>query len=352
MSVPASHLSHASLHTQPFLAADVGGTHARVALLRAAAGGKRDIEVLAYRKFTCADFAGLPELLRAFVEHDATLPVRRCVIACAGQIIDDTIVNDNLAWRVSLSQLRDTLAFDEVALLNDFEALGYALEGVRDADSLLVCGPDLHADGPALVVGPGTGLGAAVRLPGPNGARVLGTEAGQMDLAPATAREREVLARLAPGGGYVAYERILSGPGLLTLYATLCALRGVSAQLRTPEAVTAAACAGSDADAIETVEIFCAVLGGFVGNLAMAFIASGGVYLAGGVLPEIRHLLQRSRFVDRFLDKGGMREFLLRVPVRLIEHGRHGVLGAARWYLDGRLSGNAPRRATGEGTAA
>jgi len=352
MSVPASHLSRASLHAEPFLAADVGGTHARVALLRAAAGGKRDIEVLAYRKFTCADFAGLPELLRAFVEKDAPLPASRCVIACAGRIIDDNVFNDNLAWRVSLSQLRDALAFEDLALLNDFEALGYALDRVRDSDSLLLCGPDLHSDGPALVVGPGTGLGAAVRLPGPNGARVLGTEAGQMDLAPATAREREVLARLAPGGGYFAYERILSGPGLLTLYAALRALRGAPAQLQTPEAVTAAACAGSDADAIETVEIFCAVLGGFVGNLAMAFIASGGVYLAGGVLPEIRHLLQRSRFVDRFLDKGGMREFLSRVPVRLIEHGRHGVLGAARWYLDGRLAGSAHRRAAGEGTAA
>ncbi|HJP99426.1 MAG TPA: glucokinase [Rhodanobacteraceae bacterium] len=352
MSVPASHLTHASLHTQPFLAADVGGTHARVALLRAAATGKRDIEVLAYRKFTCADFAGLPELLHAFVEHDATLPVGRCVIACAGQVIDDTIVNDNLAWRVSLSQLRDTLAFEDVALLNDFEALGYALDDVRDADSLLLCGPEVRTEGPALVVGPGTGLGAAVRLPGSNGPQVLATEAGQMDLAPGTAREREILARLAPGGGYVPYERILSGPGLLTLYVSLCALRRVPARLGTPEAVTAAACAGSDADAVETVEIFCAVLGGFVGNLAMAFIASGGVYLAGGVLPEISHLLQRSRFVDRFLDKGGMREFLLRVPVRLIEHGRHGVLGAARWYLDRRMSGAARRRASGEGTAA
>jgi glucokinase len=353
MSVPASHVSqHASLHTQPFLAADVGGTHARVALVRAAPGGKRDIEVLAYRKFTCADFGGLPALLRAFVEHDATLPVGRCVIACAGQIIDDTIVNDNLAWRVSLSQLRDTLAFDDVALLNDFEALGYALEDVRDADSLLLCGPELRTEGPALVVGPGTGLGAAVRLPGRNELRVLATEAGQMDLAPGTAREREVLARLAPGGGYVPYERILSGPGLLTLYTTLRALRDAPAQLRTPEAVTAAACTGADADAVETVEIFCAVLGGFVGNLAMAFIASGGVYLAGGVLPEIRQLLQRSRFVDRFLDKGGMREFLLWVPVRLIEHGRHGVLGAARWYLDRRLLGAARRRASGEETAA
>ncbi|MBS0382738.1 MAG: glucokinase [Proteobacteria bacterium] len=353
MSVPASHLSqHASLHAQPFLAADVGGTHARVALLRAATGAQREIEVLAYRKFACSDYPGLSQLLSEFIERDAMVQVRRCVIACAGQAMGDTIINDNLVWRVSLSQLRETLALDDVALLNDFEALAYALDDVKGTDSLLLCGPETHCDGTALVVGPGTGLGAAVRIATRAGAHVLASEAGQMDLAPCTARERAVLARLAPDDGYVPYERILSGPGLLTLYSTLCALRGRSPQLATPEAVTAAALAGSDADAVETAEMFCAVLGGFVGGLAMAFMASGGVYLAGGVLPAMRELLQRSRFVDRFLDKGGMREFLLRVPVRLIEHGRHGVLGAAHWYIDRQLQGVARHRVPRDGTAA
>jgi glucokinase len=350
MNVPASQPSQrASLHAQPFVAADVGGTHARVALLRAPPGGEPGVDVLAYRKFACADYPGLPELVRSFVERDAALPVRRCVIACAGQAVGDSIVNDNLAWPVSLPALRHVLAFDDVALLNDFEALGYALDDLRDTDSLLLCGPPTHSEGPALVVGPGTGLGAAVRL---SPMRVLTTEAGQMDLAPVAAREREVLAHLAAGEGHVPYERILSGPGLLTLYATLRALRGQPPELAQPEAITAAACDGSDADAVETVEIFCALLGGFVGNLAMAYMARGGVYLAGGVLPEIRELLQRSRFVDRFLSKGGMREFLLRVPVRLIEHGRHGVLGAARWYLDRQLQGAARRRESGGEAAA
>lgn len=352
MSVPASHLSqHVNIRSQPFLAADVGGTHARVALLRAVTG-KRDVEVLAYRKFTCADFAGLPELLHTFVERDATLPVRRCVIASAGQIIDDVIINDNLVWRVSLSHLREALDFDDVTLLNDFEALGYALDDIRNEDTLLVCGPPKSITGPALVIGPGTGLGAAVRLRNPQGVRVLATEAGQMDLAPYTARERAVLGQLAPEGGYVPYERVLSGPGLRTLYSSLCVLNGRPERCATQESVTAAACAGSDPEAVETVEIFCAVLGGFVGNLAMAYMASGGVYLAGGVLPEIRQLLQRSRFADRFLDKGGMREFLQRVPVRLIEHGRHGVLGAAHWYLDRQLQGGAGRHVLGDGVEA
>lgn len=353
MSVPVSHLrSQASPDPQPFLAADVGGTHARVALVQASQGSRRDIQVLAYRKFTCADFRGLPELLDAFYESDTSLRVNHCVIACAGQVVGDAIVNDNLAWRVNVPQLRNALAFDEVALLNDFEALGYALYEVRLTDTLLLCGPEQHVDGPALLVGPGTGLGAALRLPGGGAVRVLPSEAGQMDLAPATAREREVLACMAATDGYVSYERILSGPGLLTLYRTLCALRGTPARLMAPEAITAAACADSDPDAVETVAIFCAVLGGFVGNLAMAFMASGGVFLAGGVLPEIRTLLQRSRFADRFLAKGHMREFLLRVPVRLIEHGRYGVLGAARWYLDRRIPVVARRRAMDDGTVA
>lgn len=352
MSVVASHVSQrVSLQTQPFVAADVGGTHARVALVRAAGNGAPGFEVLAYRKFACADYGGLPELLTAFVERDATLPVERCVIACAGQVIGDAVVNDNLAWRVSPSQLRNALAFTDVALLNDFEALGYALDDVRDAGSLLLCGPDTYGDGPAVIVGPGTGLGAAVRLPGHVGARVLATECGQMDFAPCTAREREVLAQLAPSDGYVPYERVLSGPGLLTLYRTLAALSGRSGPLATPEAITAAACAGSDADAIETVGMFCAVLGSFVGNVALAFMADGGVYLAGGVLPQIRKPLQQSRFVQRFLNKAGMRQFLLRVPVRLIEHGRFGVLGAAHWYFDRFLRGPVRCHAVGDGTA-
>ncbi|TAN08001.1 MAG: glucokinase [Rhodanobacteraceae bacterium] len=321
--------------SQPFLAADVGGTHARVALLRADARAGSGFEVLAYRSFLCASFSGLAELLKVFVDLEATAPVRCCVIACAGQVIGDAVVGDNLAWPVRLSQLRKACAFDDVAALNDFEALGYALDGVKASGGLLLCGPDVWGDGPALVVGPGTGLGAAVRLAGKaGGTRVLATEAGQMDFAPASALERKVLEMLASDAGHVPCERLLSGPGLLTLYVTLCALRGKVPMLASPEVVTAVARAGEDAVAVETVDLFCAVLGGFVGNLAMAFMARGGVYIAGGVLPQIKGLLQGSRFAERFLGKGRMREFLLRVPVRLIEHGRHGVVGAAHWYLD------------------
>ena len=316
----------------PFLAADVGGTHARLALVRASGADPRDAEVTAYCKLACSDHASLAGLLRSFLKTDAGGPVRHCVLACAGQVVGDEVIHDNLAWPINLSGLRGALGFDELFVLNDFEALGYALADAGHLGTRLLCGPDVAAKGPKLVVGPGTGLGAAVYLPQGSGF-VLTTEAGQMDFAAQTLREREVLACLAPDGGYVPCERLLSGPGLLTLYRTLCVLNGASPWLTSPEAVTDAARQRTDANASEAVDLFCAALGSFVGNLAMDFMARGGVYLAGGFLSGMFDLLQRSEFATRFLHGRSIRIFLEHVPVRVMEHDQHGVLGAARYYL-------------------
>ena len=336
----------AEVPAAPFLAADVGGTHARVALMQSSQDEGHGVELLAYRKFACADFPGLAELLQAFVDSDVRTPLRRCVLACAGQVMDDEVLNDNLAWPIHLPPLRRALALDEVAVLNDFEALGHALDTSLARSGRLLCGPALHAVGPRLVIGPGTGLGAALHLPGPAGGRVLTTEVGQMDFAPHSIRERELLAQLAPNGGYVPYERIVSGPGLLTVYKALCALQGETPRLATPETVTAAAAACSDARAVEAVQIFCASLGSFAGSLAMAYMAVGGVYLAGGFLYSLFAQLERSAFEERVLHGRSARALLSRVPVWVTEHGRHGVLGAARWYLQRGAPGDAvPRRA-------
>ncbi|RDI99243.1 ROK family protein [Dyella solisilvae] len=335
----------------PFLAADIGGTHARVALMRASGGAASGVETLGFRTFACAQFSTLSELLRAFVDTDVQVPVKHCVLACAGQIMGNEVVNDNLAWPIPLTELRQALGLDEISVLNDFEALAYALDGSLTDDGRHLCGPDTHSSGPTLVIGPGTGLGAAVHVPGPAGDFVLATEAGQMDFAPNSVREREVLAHLAPNGGYVAFEHVVSGPGLLTLYVTLCALHGVAPKLATPEAVTRAAVACSDAQATEAVEIFCAALGSFAGNLAMAFMATGGVYLAGGFLSSIFELLQRSAFEERFLHGRSARALLSLVPVRVTEHGLHGVQGAAQWYLR-RVASGASRCAEAGGQGA
>ncbi|MGE7137517.1 glucokinase [Luteibacter sp. NPDC031894] len=316
-----------------FLAGDIGGTNGHVALMRVADDGRGELETLAYRVFPCAAFPSLAELLRTFIDAELRASVSHCVLACAGQVMGDEVVNDNLAWPVRPDVLRAALGLSEVVLLNDFEALAHAIDGPLSASGRHLCGPSRRGPGASLVVGPGTGLGAAAHVPGAPDAVVLTTEAGQMDFAPHSLREREVLAWLAPGGGYVPVETIVSGPGLLTVYEALCALDGKAPTLTTPKAVTAAAATGGDRHAVEAVELFCAALGSFTGNLAMTYMPTGGIFLAGGFLSSIFDLLKRSAFEERFLHGRSVQTLLAQVPVWVTEHGCHGVQGAARWYV-------------------
>ena len=321
-----------SLGSAPFLAADVGGTYARIGLVQGSRGAAA--QVLAYRKYLCADYPTLAAILSDFLAKEAAgLRIERCALACAGYVLDGTVVNYNLPWKVSLAELRPALGIQKMSIINDFEAVAHAARFVAPDKTQLLAGPE-SGSGPLIVVGPGTGLGSAVCIPTRHGATVLATEAGQTSLAPGSAREREVLDRLARDGDYVSYERLLCGPGMLTLYGVLNEMRGAKGGLDTPEAITQAAMQSGDSVALETLHMFCALLGSFVGNMALLYGAKGGVYLTGGILPGMREFLVKSQFVPRFLDKGRMRAFLERVPVRLMEHGQLGVVGAAGCYLE------------------
>lgn len=319
----------------PLLAADIGGTHARLGLVRGLRSGHQ-MSVLAYHKYICAEHASLEAIVRDFLDHHAREPVTRGALACAGYEINGVVINDNLPWKVVLDDLRRSLQLDDLALINDFEAVAYATQYLDPSAAMLLSSPAMDAPraGPQVVVGPGTGLGSAVLLPGTPQPTVLATEAGQIALAPGNELEAGILRVLARTSEHVSVEHALSGPGLLNLYQALCTLENAVPAFDSPEAVTRAAQAGSDALASRALDVFCAMLGGFAGDLAMLYGASGGVWLAGGILPNIRDYLTRSAFVERFLDKGRMRAFLERVPVRLMEHGQLGVIGAAGWYLD------------------
>jgi glucokinase len=316
----------------PFVAADIGGTHARIGLVRAEGGGA-PVTLLASRQYLCAAWPGLAAIIADFVEREVHAPVTDFALACAGYIIDGCVINDNLPWPVVLDELRDALHAEHVSLVNDFEALAYATQHIEPSASTLLTRAHEQVAGPRLVLGPGTGLGSAVLIPHRPQPIVLPAEAGQIGLAPGNALERDVLAVLARGGGYVPYERAVSGPGLVNLYQAVCTLRGIAPVLADPTAITAAALRNDDAAARQTAELFCGLLGSLTGDLAMLYGAAGGVWLAGGILPHLREFLQHSSFVERFLDKGSMRAFLERVPVRLLQHGQLGVIGAASWYL-------------------
>ena len=321
-----------------FLAADVGGTHARIGLVSRQSDGARPVTVLQYHRYACAEWPSLTAVLQDFVgQLDQSVHVNRCAVASAGYVLGDAIVNDNLPWPVSIRDIRDSLGIAQLAVVNDFEAVAYATQFLSQADTTPVIATEAPpAEGPVLVMGPGTGLGSAVLLPGKPHATVLATEAGQIALAPGNEREIEILRYLARDRAYVSFEHALSGPGLLNLYRAISALRDQAPLLNAPSQVTQAALERSDAAAVEALDVFCGLLGSFVGDLCLLYGARGGVFLAGGILPQIRDVLLTSSFRQRFFNKGVMRAFLQQVPVRLMEHGQHGVIGAAGLYLDGR----------------
>ena len=337
LAMPRSHSLRRDDTERPslMLAADVGGTHARIGLLQARAGAQPPLEMLARHVYECAKWPGLGEILQDFLTHHANGRggIARCALAVAGYLRGDELVAENLRWPVRISELRAHLKLDRLDIVNDFEALACGTRFLSARDSIAVIDAK-GTPGPTVVVGPGTGLGCAVVLPNGDGSIVMPSEAGHVALAPGNDREIEVLRRLGRDRGYVHTGHALSGPGLVNLYRALAEIEGVAAIHEAPAAVSAAAISGNDLLAREALSMFCAMLGSFTGDLAIMFKAGGGVYLAGGILPYIRDFLLASEFRARFFNKGVMREFLTAVPVRLIEHGQLGVMGAAAMEIE------------------
>ncbi|HCR35167.1 MAG TPA: glucokinase [Stenotrophomonas sp.] len=315
-----------------FLAADVGGTHVRVARAQASGDEAHPVQLLEYRKYRNADYAGLSAILTDFL-GDSARP-SQCVVATAGFAREDgTVITANLPWPLSARQVEAEVGLQHVHIVNDFEAVAYAAAQVDASGVLHLCGPETAPRGPTLVVGPGTGLGAALWIPTPHGPVVLATEAGQPTLAASTELEMAIVRHMQRDRAHVSIEHALSGPGLMNVYHAICALQGQSPVLASPDAVTAAAMAGTDALARRALDVFCGLLGSTIGDMALFYGAQGGVYLAGGILPQIREYLHASTFVERYLQKGPMGEALARIPVKVVEHGQLGVIGAASWFL-------------------
>lgn len=317
------------------IGADVGGTYARLGWTRLDSSGA--LSVRGFRKYTCAEHPSLAAILRDYAdwlarETDAP-PIAHAVVAIAGVLDGDTLLNTNLAWPVSLEATRRDSGLQTLELINDFVAVAQAMAHA-EADALhLICGdPTQVAPGPAVVLGPGTGLGVAVYLPGGNPS-VLASEAGHAALAGSTELEQDVLRLLSRQYTHIDNERILSGPGLITLYTSLCELRGSRPQWLSPADLVAAAHSGTDALATESVEVFCAWLGSLAGDLALTFGARA-VYLTGGITGHLSGPLHAGGFQQRFLAKDRLSQALRHVPVWRVEHGELGVLGALAWHVD------------------
>lgn len=322
------------------LGADVGGTYARLGWTRAEPG--QPIRIHGLRKYTCADYPDLAAILRDYsrwLQHEQGPVIRHAVVAIAGVLDGDALLNSNLAWPVSLSATRRDAGLEHLQLINDFVAVAQALPHAdANARHLLHGETGSTPHSPAVVLGPGTGLGVALRLAD----GVMPSEAGHAALSAGTPAEQEVLRLLSRGKAHIDNEEILSGPGLVTLGNCLCELHGQPRRWQTPAQVIQSAQSGNDTLAAETVSMFCAWLGSLAGDLALTFGARS-VFITGGIAGHLARELDSGAFQQRFLAKGVLAPALQKVPVWRIDHGQLGVLGALASY-----AGDTPPPALGD----
>ena len=294
------------------LLADIGGTRARFALLSGSRVGP--IESMA-----TGEYASAIDAIKHFLNRqDDAGSVDGAVIAAAGPVEGGRCALTNARWILETDELKRTFRFRAVNIVNDLEALAWSISHLGPSDVQSVGGGSEVAVEPVAVIAPGTGLGMACFIPGGDGERVLPSEGGHATLAATDASEAAIIEVLGRRYGHVSAERVLSGPGLVNLYAALAELGGSGEQLRTAEQITRSAFAGSSSKARRALDTFCAFLGSVAGSAALMFRARGGVLIAGGIVPTIVDYLPRSNFRARFESKGRFRAYLEGVSTRVI----------------------------------
>ncbi|MBF0324405.1 MAG: glucokinase [Alphaproteobacteria bacterium] len=310
----------------PALIADIGGTHARFALVdESGAIG----EMMVYR---CREHAGPAEAAQLFLDHmkPAKAPVAGA-FAVASALSGDRVEMTNAAWSFSIAELQARLGFERLQVVNDFTAVALSVRHIHGADLMEMGGGAPLAGAPIAVLGPGTGLGVSGLVPAPSGEWVaLATEGGHVTMAATDPREAQVLDILRARYGHVSAERVLSGPGLVNLYQTLCTLTGVTPAAEvTPPWVLEQAGAGGCPVCADTLRMFFAMMGTVAGNLALSLGAKGGVFIGGGILPRVKDAFRTSDFRRRFEDKGRFGPYLSEIPVWLILHPEPAFAGLA-----------------------
>ncbi|MBV9279412.1 MAG: glucokinase [Chloroflexi bacterium] len=324
------------------LAGDVGGTKTDLAVISPEIGPRKPI---ARSRFPSAQYPSLEAVAHEFLDQ-VRLPIERATFGVAGPVIAGTARITNLPWLMDETHLARALSIPAVTLLNDLVAIAYGVPSLT-GDDLYAVNPGGPIPGGALaVLAPGTGLGEAYLTWDGSHYQVHGSEGGHATFAPADELQLGLLRYLMARYDHVSFERVCSGIGLPNLYAYLrdsghaeepdwLADRLRSAADPTPIIVTTALDPEADCHlCTATLDLFVSILGGEAGNMALKVLATGGVYLGGGIPPRILPLLSSERFMQAFTHKGRLTELLGDVPIHVILNPEIALFGAACHALE------------------
>jgi len=328
------------------LAGDIGGTKTNVALFETNGEGVGIVK--AQQSFPSGQYDSLNAILKEFVAaHNAGNLTHAC-FGIAGPVIEGRVETLNLAWIVEAKSLAAQLNVGHVKLINDLEATAAGIEALTPDKLATLNEGDASNGGNRALIAAGTGLGmAGIILRDDGRYQPLASEGGHIDFAPRNETEIDLFKYLSEKfGGHVSYERALSGPGLFNVYSFLrerkfaeepdwlrAEIESGDNKTNKTAAVSNAALAGKSELAVKALDMFASIYGAAAGNLALMMVATGGLYLGGGVAPKIIEKLKDGAFMTAFKNKGRLSSFNAAVPVHVILDDKTALYGAARSAL-------------------
>jgi glucokinase len=322
------------------LVGDIGGTKATLALVDA----DRPLAVEARTTVASRSYGSAAYLVAAYADGRRE-GIQAACLGVPGAVIGDCAKATNLPWVIRRDDIAKRLGGVPAMLLNDLEAFGWGV-AVLPADRLATLQPGaLDAEGNGALIAAGTGLGEAGLFWDGTRHVPFASEGGHADFAPRTPRDVRLLEFLARQHAHVSWERVVSGGGLLNIFAFLRDVEGMPVPAALAEAlareadgdpavISAAALAARAPIAVEALDTFARLLGSEAGNLALKLMATGGVYLTGGIAPKILPKLRDGTFLAAFVDKGRFKDLLQRIPVRVVLDEATALYGAARYAAE------------------
>jgi len=317
------------------LAGDVGGTKT---YLGAFVRRGDSLEPVSEKRYANGEFTDVAGIIEEFVEAGGLGEIEAATLGIAGPVERNRSSLTNLGWDLDGDELGRRFRAERFELVNDLAATANGVD-LLGPDDLCVLQEGKEREGNAVLIAAGTGLGEAMLFWDGKTHRPAASEGGHADFAPRGEVQRALLEHLSAIYGHVSYERVLSGPGLENIYNFLLKRRGreIPEGLRqrfgsvddAAAVISDEAVKGGDEDCADALDLFVSVYGAEAGNLALKFLSLGGVYVGGGIVPQIIDLLGSGGFMEAFTDKGRFQELLSGIPVRVILNDRTALLGAA-----------------------
>lgn len=312
--------------TFPILIGDIGGTNARFALLLDAFAEPKMFPII-----PTTSYASIEEALQTSILDKTSVQPRSAIIAVAGPVKGDEIPLTNAGWVIKPKDMLTALALEDVIIINDFEAQALAIASIGDEGREQIGSGAILESASCAVLGPGTGLGVAGLVHAQHTWFPVPGEGGHVDVGPRTERDYQIWPFLEPIEGRISAEQLLCGRGIMNIYRAVCESKAWNPELADPAAVTTSALAGSDEAAVETVSLFSTYLGRVAGDMAMIFMARGGVFLAGGISQKILPALKKPEFRQAFEDKAPHSALLKTIPTFVVTHPTAALSGLAAY---------------------